>query len=69
MQFMSKIQFNGTDLIYLFLIGFLTNAILHRTVGNVPSDDIGFPIVIAIMLSIAVILRFFGRKHEQRSTQ
>jgi hypothetical protein len=46
---------------YIFLIGFLLNAILMRTTGRISMEDIGFP----ISIFVAVILSFllFNREN------
>lgn len=43
-------------ILYSWLIGFLTNSILQRVTGSIPSNDILFPIVLIVGMCILLAI-------------
>lgn len=39
----------------VFLIGYLFNSILMRLMGKIPMDDIKFPLIIIVLVSLSLL--------------
>lgn len=55
---------NPLEFMYVYIIGFLTNSVLLRANGDIPNDDILYPIVLLALLITGLVVRIKLNKGE-----